>query len=231
MGHRLRAIGSTRSGSAAYFQAFYPPPPHPSPRLQEQCPGQGNTRCCVPVLGAMDFGVFQFLMVHEDHGVPMIWGCGWLFRGCCSLSRPFLPPFARGGRRNGPYAGSFPLPCHFQGGGTWGGGGWVWWGDWIGLDWSSALFGRAIQSRCPTTTSITAAGALSRCPTHAPRARRLLQGPKAGTPLTLHQSLSAPGHLGPSHFDFRTGRAPSSVRPPETGPILTLSPGSTELAL
>ena len=80
-----------------------------------------------------------------------------------------------------------------------GGGG----GGWIGLDWSFALFRRAIpgsqvtqptrlvtdmrtsptrpgthQSQCPTTTSITATGALNRCPTHTPCARRLPQGPK-----------------------------------------------------
>ena len=36
------------------------------------------------------------------------------------------PPWARGGRCNGPYADSLPLSDHFQGGG--GGGGWVWGG-------------------------------------------------------------------------------------------------------
>ena len=133
-----------------------------------------------------------------------------------------------------------------------GGGGYQWEGgggrgglDWIGSDWSLALFGRTIlgsqamqptrlvtltccerpqhargprvsvprphpslpqgpesvphirtmcsstsagaQSRYPTyTTAITVSTrAHSWCPTHAPRARQLPQGPKAGAPLTL----------------------------------------------
>ena len=48
---------------------------------------------------------------------------------CTPSSANRRPPLfftPRGGRDNGPYADSFPLRCHFQGGGgVWGGGGGV----------------------------------------------------------------------------------------------------------
>ena len=80
--------------------------------------------------------------VGRPSGLPLLPRVGWLHRGgegwgvesVCS-GQAMLLYHPRGGRSNGPYADSFLLPCHFQGGGGGlrgqleGGGG--------GLEWPS----------------------------------------------------------------------------------------------